>query len=132
MLFRSDAYPASASRTGEMRKGTIYGTKLQELSRDSGGRVVAAGILEPEANLKAVVLRIKKSARQETKVKSGAEGSTYFWMSPKYYPSGLAHGVHITFIGSNITAWDAAYLSLGQPATSYSNYRTAEYVVWRQ
>ena len=110
----------------------VYSTKLQELARKSGQRVGAAGILDQRQNLKMVVLRIKKSARQETKVKSGAEGSTYFWMSPKYYPSGLAHGVHITFIGSNITAWDAAYLILGQPVTSYSNYRTAEYVVWRQ
>ncbi|KFX98044.1 hypothetical protein O988_04565 [Pseudogymnoascus sp. VKM F-3808] len=107
-----------------MREGKVYSTKTQELARESGRRVRAAGILDQMQNPKAVDLKIKKSAGQEIKVKSGAEGRTYFWMSPKYYPSGLAHGVHITFIGSNITAWDAAYLSLGQPVTSHSNYRT--------
>ncbi|KFY36899.1 hypothetical protein V495_07529 [Pseudogymnoascus sp. VKM F-4514 (FW-929)] len=107
-----------------MREGKVYSTKTQELARESGRRVRAAGILDQMQNPKAVDLKIKKSAGQEIKVKSGAEGRTYFWMSPKYYPSGLAHGVHITFVGSNITAWDAAYLSLGQPVTSHSNYRT--------
>ena len=100
----------------------IYKTRTQELARESGQRVGAVGILDKRQNLTEVILRIKKFAEQETKVKLGVKGSTYSWMSPKDYPSGLAHGVHITFIGSNITAWDAAYLILGQPVGSYSNY----------
>jgi hypothetical protein len=47
-----DAYPASAGRTGEMKKGMVYSTKPQELARESGQRVGAAGIRRPEAKPK--------------------------------------------------------------------------------